>query len=252
MITVKSIYRTSQILDLLCTREGMTVTEISARLRLPKSTVHNILSTLVHLGMLEKDLDGSRYHLGLKLFQIGTKAQEKLEIRRVATPIIRTLNERLDETVHLTILDNGEVLYVECFESTKRLRTYSVLGVRAPLHCTAVGKAIMAFLREEDIEKIVKTKGLEKFTENTIVDKARLLRELGRVAKRGYSTDNMEHEEGVRGIAAPIRDFRGTVFASVSIAGPSQRIKVADFPRYGRLVIDTTSEISRRLGYLGS
>ena len=246
---VKSVWRTIKILESFNSEEGMGVTELSKKLNFPKSSIHEILTTLVQEKILEKDGDRSRYYLGTKLFELGNRARANLEIRKMAIPFLKTLNEELDETVHLTVLDNGEVLYVECFESTKRLRTYSVIGVRAPLHCTAVGKAILAFLPEDDIERIVRTKGLERFTENTIIDKALLLEDLGKIVQRGYAVDNMEHEDGMRCVGAPIRNSSGMVFASISVSGPSQRITPDRIPQIAKVMVSTGNEISRRLGY---
>jgi len=162
---------------------------------------------------------------------------------------LRSLNEELDETVHLTILDGWEVLYVECFESIKQLRTYSVIGVRAPLHCTAVGKAILAFFTEKQVSEMIKAMGLPRFTGNTITDRQDLDRELAEIRKRGYAVDDAEHEEGVRCIGAPIRNHEAQVMASISVSGPSQRITPERDERVGRLLISKTEEISRRLGY---
>lgn len=246
---VRSVRRTIKILESFNSEEGVGVTELSKKLNIPKSSVHEILTTLVQEKILGKDDDRSRYYLGTKLFELGNRARANLEIRKVAIPLLKALNEELDETVHLTALDNGEVLYVECFESTKRLRTYSVIGVRAPLHCTAVGKAILGFLPEDDIERIVRTKGLERFTENTITDKALLLEDLKQIVQRGYAVDNMEHEEGMRCVGAPIRNSNGVVFASISVSGPSQRITPDRIPQIAKVVVSTGKEISRRLGY---
>jgi len=246
---VKSVWRAIKILESFGSEEGMGVTELSKRLNFPKSSIHEILMTLVRERILEKDGDRSRYYLGTKLFELGNRARANLEIRKTAIPFLKALNDELDETVHLTVLNNGEVLYIECFESTKRLRTYSVIGVRAPLHCTAVGKAILAFLPEDDIERIIRTKGLERFTENTITDKALLLRDLRKVVQRGYAADNMEHEEGMRCVGAPIRNSGGMVFASISVSGPSQRITLDRIPQIAKKVISTANEISGRLGY---
>jgi len=246
---VKSICRAFRILESFNSDEGMTVTQISNGLGLPKSSVHDILSTMVAEGILEKDSENSRYRLGLKLFELGDKARSGLEIRKIATPFLKTLNTRLDETVHLTVLDEGEVLYIECFESTKRLRTYSVIGVRAPLHCTAVGKAIMAYLSADEIDKIISSKGLERFTENTIIDRVRLLEELSNIRKLGYSVDNMEHEEHVRCVGAPVFNHEGRPFASISVSAPSQRITLDEIPEIARMLISATGEVSRKLGY---
>ena len=142
---VNSVLRAVKLLEYLGKNEGRTVTHISKTLGYPKSTTHEILATLEHENLVSKDQHNC-YHLGLKLFELGSMAQTDLEIRRVAAPFLKQLNAELDETVHLTVLEENEVLYVECLESSKRLRTYSVLGVRAPLYCTSVGKAILAFL----------------------------------------------------------------------------------------------------------
>ena len=247
---VKSVRRAIKILEAFESDRGMSVTKISKILNLPKSSVHEILSTLVTEGILEKDFDSSTYHLGIKLFELGNRARSNLEIRKVATPYLKELNARFDETVHLTVLDNQEVLYIECFESTKRLRTYSVIGVRAPLYCTAVGKAILAFLPLDEIDEIIKVKGLGKFTENTITDRNVLLQELEKIVLTGYAVDNMEHEDGVRCVGAPIRNYSGKVFASISVSGPSQRVTLENIPEIAELVIATASDISRKLGFI--
>jgi DNA-binding IclR family transcriptional regulator len=246
---VKSVLRSLRILESFNGDEGMTVTQISKQLGLPKSSVHDILSTLVAEGILEKDSDNSRYHLGLKLFELGDKARSNLEIRKRATPFLKTLNNQLDETVHLTVIEQGEVLYIECFESTKRLRTYSVIGVRAPMHCTAVGKAILAFLPREEVEKIILMKGLQKFTQNTIVDKEKLLEELAEIRQRGYAVDDMEHEDHVRCVGGPVFNYEGKAFASISVSGPSQRVTFDEIPIIAKMVKSAASEISKRMGY---
>lgn len=246
---VKPVRNAIRILEVLGQEQEMGVTRISRILQLPKSSVHDILSTLENDGLIEKDCERNYYSLGLKLFELGNMARANLELRRVATPFLRSLNEQLDETVHLTILDGWQVLYIECFESTKQLRTYSVIGVRAPLHCTAVGKAILAFFTEKQVGQMIKTMGLAKFTENTITDRRHLDAEMAEIRRRGYSVDDAEHEEGVRCIGAPIRNHEARVMASVSVSGPSQRMSPDRDEQIGKLLIDRTDEISRRLGY---
>jgi DNA-binding IclR family transcriptional regulator len=246
---VKPVHSAIRILEVLGKEQGLGVTGISQRLELPKSSVHDILSTLHHDGLVEKDGDRNHYSLGLKLFELGNMARANLELRRIATPFLRSLNDDLGETVHLTILDGWEVLYIECFESVKQLRTYSVIGVRAPLHCTAVGKAILAYFSDKQVNQMVKAMGLPHFTDNTITDRATLDRELVEIRKRGYAVDDAEHEEGVRCIGAPIHNHESQVMASISVSGPSQRMAPARDEEIGTLLISRTDEISRRLGY---
>ncbi len=246
---VKSVYRASEILDFIAERKHVTLAEVSRELGIPKSTAHEIIYTLTAVGILEKEEKTGEYSLGIKLIELGNHAQQNLEIRRIATPIMRELNEELDETVHLTVLDDDEVLYVECFESSKRLRTYSVIGIRAPLYCTAVGKAILAGIDEGEVDRVIERRGLKAFTRNTITDRDKLIEELKRTRKRGYSVDNVEHEEGVRCVGAPIRDISGRVVASISVSGPTQRITEDKIPEIGRIVREKAERISRLLGY---
>ena len=246
---VKPVYNAIRILEVLGEEQSMGVSQISKSLQLPKSSVHDILSTLHSDGLVEKDCERNHYSLGLRLFELGNMARANLELRRISIPFLRSLNEALDETVHLTILDGWEVLYIECFESAKQLRTYSVIGVRAPLHCTAVGKAILAFFTEKQVGQMIKAMGLAKFTENTITDRQRLDRELSGIRQRGYAVDNAEHEEGVRCIGAPIHNHEARIMASISVSGPSQRMTPERDEEVGKLVRSKTTEISRSLGY---
>jgi IclR family KDG regulon transcriptional repressor len=248
---VKPVQNAIRMLHLLGEQGTMGVTQIASRLDLSKSSVHDILCTLLSDGLVEKDTERSVYRLGIRLFELGNLARASLELRRLALPHLKALNEALDETVHLTVVDEDEVLYVECYESSKRLRTYSVIGVRAPLFCTAVGKAILAFQQAEQIERVIREQGLRRFTAQTITDAARLKKELRAIAARGYAVDNMEHEEGVRCVGAPIRDHDGRVFASISVSGPSQRMLPERDEDTARLLVSRTQDISRRLGYRG-
>jgi DNA-binding IclR family transcriptional regulator len=248
-VVVKPVHNAIRILEVLGREQELGVTRISQRLKMPKSSVHDILSTLHHEGLVEKDGDRNYYSLGLKLFELGNMARANLELRRIATPFLRSLNDDLDETVHLTILDGWEVLYIECFESVKQLRTYSVIGVRAPLHCTAVGKAILAYFTDKQLGQMIKAMGLPRFTDNTITDREKLDRELAIIRNRGYAVDDAEHEGGVRCIGAPIHNHESQVMASISVSGPSQRMTPERDDETGKLLMSKTAEISRRLGY---
>jgi DNA-binding IclR family transcriptional regulator len=249
---VRTVHRAIEILELIAAGEGLGVSDIARALKLPKSSAHNILETLVLRRFLEKDRERNTYLLGSKLVELGRKAQESLRVQRVALPFLQDLNRDLDETVHLTILDNDEVLYVDCLESRKRLRAYSVIGVRAPLYCTAVGKAILAHMQKEQIERFVKTASLAAFTANTITSARRLREELSETMRRGYAIDNAEHEEHLRCVGAPIRDGSGHVFAALSVSGPSQRITMKLVPAVAQKVMAAAAGISERLGYRGA
>lgn len=246
---VRSVTRAFEILNRIGTTNGTTASDLSRDMNLPKSTVHDILSTLEAQGIVVKDPELMTYGLGWHLFELGRMAQENMELRKIAKAPLERLFRILDETVHLTVLDNGEVLYVDVFESSKRLRTYSVIGVRAPLHCTAVGKAMMAYMDETTVDRFIEQYGLARFTERTITDRETLLEELRRVRAKGYAVDDIEHEPGVRCVGAAIRDHSGSVFASISVSGPTARITPNRVSELGGLVKETADEISQRLGY---
>jgi DNA-binding IclR family transcriptional regulator len=248
MKTVKSVQRAAQILDGLAAGGELTIGEIRLALKMPKSTAHEIITTLVSQGFVEKSADGGAYRLGLKMFELGIKAQGNLEIRTIATPLLKELNVRFDEAVHLTVLDAGEVLYVESLQSSKSLRTHSAVGLRAPLHCTGVGKAIMAFLSTPDIDAIIRRKKLPRFTARTITTRAGLFAELEKTLQRGFSIDDCEHEDGVRCVGAPVRDHTGRVVGSISIAAPAQRMPRDRVEELGRAIMTVANEVTRLMG----
>jgi DNA-binding IclR family transcriptional regulator len=247
---VNTVAKSITILDILAVTPNLGITELAQICSLPKSSVHNILKTLESYGIVERsDLSG-KYQLGLKLIQLGHKARMHLDICKISAPFLSRINQEYNETVHLTVLDRDEVLYVDCIESTKRLRTYSVTGIRAPLYCTAVGKAILAFMEDEEILRIAEEKGLKRITENTITTKERLLEEMKTVKKQGYSIDNMEHEEHLCCVGAPIKNASGNVFASISLSGPSVRVKDDEIIRIANSLMNAANEISRKHGYV--
>ena len=243
---IKSIQKVFDILKLFKTYHALGLTEISKKLCIPKTTVFNILSSLEEIAIIQKNSE-NKYFLGVECFQLGNLVASHWVLREEAEPFMRKLWEWTHETINLTVLDNDELLYINSIESPQRLRFQSLIGVRAPLYCTGVGKAIMAFLPESKIDEIIKIKGLKKFTSNTITDPERLKEELKLTRVRGYAVDNMEIEEGVRCIAAPIRNHNGVVFASISISGPQQRILDEEIPSLAEIVKATANDISKSL-----
>jgi IclR family transcriptional regulator, KDG regulon repressor len=246
---VNTVSRAAVILDYLSNKDDCGLSEISRNLNIPKSSAYAILSTLEHYKFIERDERSGRYHLGIKLIELGNRAQIELDICRIAKPYLNGLNAETGETVHLTVLDQDEVLYVDCVESKKRLRTYSVIGIKAPLYCTSVGKAILAFQSKEYINQIIEEKGLPRVTEFTITNKSKFLKELSKIRTQGYAVDNMEHEDYLHCVGAPIYNSKGEVFAAISISGPFLRITLDKVSELAEIVMTTTKEISRKLGF---
>jgi len=249
MKQVRSLVRAFRILESFQVGEGRSISDISQEMEIPKSTVYEILTTLAGQGVLQRDETGNRFQLGIKLIELGSRARHTFPLNRVAAVPLKALSEAFNETVYLTVLDRDQVFYVDCYESTKALRTFSTIGDRAPLYCTAVGKAILAFQPAEEIRRTLSASPLVRYTSNTITDVEELLEELRRTAERGYSVDDMEHEADVRCVGAPLRDAEGRVFAAISVSGPAQRVTPQREAETAALVVRTAGDISKSLGY---
>jgi len=247
---IQSIDRALQVLELFSLEKPeWGITEISKALNIYKSNVHNVLTTLAEKGFVVKDSNTNKYKLGIKFFELGSIVIKNMDLRKIAHPYIEELSKEFNETVHLGILDKGRVVSIEGEESDKSLCSHIEIGKRTPLHCTAIGKAIMAYLSENEINFTIREKGLEKFTENTVTTKKELENEFKKIREQGFAVDNMEHEEGVQCVAGPIRDYTGKVIASMSISGPAFRINENDIPIIAKKVKEYCDCISEEMGY---
>lgn len=246
---VSSVFRAFKILELIGEAGSKGITEVSKELNIPKSTSYQIIMTLVDSGILEKDKERNHYHLGSKLFQLANLSRYSLQITQVSIAPLKQLNEQLDETIHLTVLVGNEVLYLNCFESTKRLRTHSAVGEKAPLYSTGVGKAVLAFQPPEKRDKILREINPRKITNNTIINKEALQKELDHIVQCGFAIDNSENEDGVGCVAVPIWDHEGIVIASISVSGPTSRILSENKNYFVEALKKTALAISLSLGY---
>ncbi|WP_332696256.1 IclR family transcriptional regulator [Halalkalibacter lacteus] len=240
------------MLELLSENPNISSAEISEKMNIPRSSTHLILKTLHHYQLVKRDNLTKKFTLGIKLIELGNLAQLELDLCRIASPYLKGLNELTNETIHLGIISKDAVMYVDCIESQQRLRTHSVIGVQAPLHCTGVGKAMMAFLPEQEIDRIINKKGLQKKTAQTITTRELMLKELASIRHRGYSIDNMEHEENIVCVATPVRNSNGEAFASISISGPAFRLPEERLNgELAETIKNTAKEISAKMGYRG-
>lgn len=226
------------------------VTELADQLGLHKSNVHRLLQALVHQGFARRNPDTSRYELTMKLWELGARVFNRLDIRQESLPFMRKLAEETQETVHLSLLSGTEVLYIEKIDSPQPVRAYTVVGGRAPAQCVATGKAMLAWADKAVIERIASS--LEKHTSLSITSKAGLMREMTLIREQGYAVNKGEWREQVMGLAAPIRDISGDVVAALGISGPAERLVRVDDKVMGQSLIDLTTQISKRLGYYGS
>lgn len=250
--TLQTFTKGLQILEVLeqSNGKGLTAAELARQLHLPKTSVHRLLVTLQQRGYVERDEDGGRYALGLRILTLASALLSDLDLRRVGLPYLTELGRRVGETVHLVVLDQErrEVVTVERIEGHSPLSLRTQIGSRRPMYCTAVGKAMLAFLEQEVFRQVV-TDGLAAITAQTITDPRRLEVELQEVRTRGYALDDEEFTVGVRCVAAPIFDHRCGVAGAVSIAAPAFRTPMPQIVGLSGPVMETARGISERLGY---
>ncbi|MCR2045391.1 IclR family transcriptional regulator [Anaerosalibacter massiliensis] len=251
MQIVQSVDRTLSILELLANYDdGLRIMEISDKVNLHKSTVHRLLATLVYKGYVIQDLDTNKYKLTLKLFELGSKKIENIDILSASKPYTKALMEEINEIVHLVIQDGNEIVYIDKVEADNTIRMASNIGKRSPMYSTSVGKAMLAFMEEEEVEKIWNNSKIEKFTEYTIVDLEDLKNRLKKIRKKGYSVDDQENELGVRCIGAPVFNRLGKVEGAISISGPTIRVTKEKIEEMAEQVIKYANMISNELGYI--
>jgi DNA-binding IclR family transcriptional regulator len=225
---------------------------LAEKLGLHKSTVHRLLAALQRNGFVEREPGCTKYGLGLRVFELGMAAASRLEILERAKPYLTELVKMSGETAHLGLLRQREVVSVVSVESLHSVRIPATVGRRIPLHCTSQGKAILAALPPDRVARHLKDYEFHRHTVNTIVSEHRFLAELAMVADRGYAVDNEEFEEGLRCIAAPVRDQSGNVAGAVSIAGPTFRVTGSRLSVLSRHVILLAGRLSTSLGYCGT
>jgi len=226
-----------------------SLAELCTMMKLHKSTVHRLMMVLEQHRLVDKNPDTGRYRLGLKLFELGSKALGTTDLRRHAKPYLDRLQRELGETVFFCMLDEGQVFYLEKIESQQSVRTGCTVGSRAAVHCTAVGKAMLAELGDAEVNEIVRRWGLKAMTENTITSASALKAELKAIRSRGYAIDNEEKEEGLRCVSAAVRGDSGKLLAALSVSGPAFRVTRERVPEIGRAVMQAAGELSEQLGY---
>ncbi len=218
------------------------ISDLAKQLGLAKSTVHRLATTLVGEGVLEQNIQDGRYRLGLTLFELGALVRRKMDVTEEARQFLKSLAEKTGETLHLAVLDHQAVLYINIIESQRAIRLGYKIGARAPIHCTAVGKALLAYQPEAIVDGAI-LRGLTPYTPNTIVDAQAFQRELASVRARGYSLENEEIEVGLRSIASPVRNSAGNVIAAIGIAGPAHRLSRKTLLSYADDLVAATDAV---------
>lgn len=229
-------------------KSRLGITEISKRVGLHKSTVHRLLEALASHRLLRQDSGTDKYSLGMKLFELGSRAAGCFDVREHSMPVLEQLVAETGETAHLCVLDDNQVLYIEKFESAKTIRMPSRVGQRNPCHCTAVGKILLAY-RPDALDCLLESGPLKQYTRNTISEPAKLRQELAWIRRVGYSIDNEEIEVGLKCVGAPVRNHAGEVIAAISIAGPNFRVTTDKLAALSDSVKKAANTLSEKMGY---
>lgn len=241
--------RALNILEALAEQTGgLTHSEISRQLRIPKSSASYLLRTLEQRGYLRRERTTGKYHLGLKVLSLTRGVLTGLDIRELALPVLRSLVQRIQLTSHLAVLDHGQAVYVEKAEAPSFIKMDTWVGRRMDVHSTSVGKALVAWLPKAEVEAILREHGLRKRTPKTITVTAKFLRELDKVRAQGYALDDEENSLGVRCVAAPVFDSLGKVQAAVGVTGTINQVDKARLPKIAALVQEAARKISQQLG----
>ena len=245
---VQSIDRAFDILEVLVENsDGLGVTEISQKLNIHKSTVYRLLSTLQYRGYVKKD-NNDKYKIGLKLFEVGSKVIDNIDLRSEVNPYLREIMRISEETVHLGILDDNQVVYIDKVESQNTIRMYSKIGRRNHASSTSLGKVLLAYSDKEVVEQVINEEGLKKLTENTITEENEFYKHLSQIKQQGYAIDDEEQEYGIRCIAGPIFNHKGDIIAAFSISGPVMRMTHEKVDSLKEVVKEYSNKISKALG----
>lgn len=247
---VQSVDRALTLLEVLSDHEdGLGITEISTKIELHKSTVHRLLGTLINKGYVQKISSGNKYKLTMKLFELGRKTVDKIDVIKISRPYLESLRNDIKEVVHLVVRDGTDIVYVDKVESENTIRMHSSIGKRSPMYCTSVGKALMAHMSDEEIENIWNESKIVKFTEYTITNLEDMKIEIEKIRSQGFSVDEQENEMGVRCVGAAILDYTGSPVAAISVSGPTNRVTKEKVEEIGRIAIEISGKISYELGY---
>lgn len=247
---VQSVARSLIMIDTLSEiNREISLTELSLRLGWPKSTVHGLLSTLRDYHYIDQSPTTGHYKLGVRFFEIGNQVARSWDVSAVALPHMQRLNNRLGEMIQLATEDHGEVLHLQKVDSSHMMRIVSDIGGRQPMHCTSLGKVLLAYKPANEARSILKHKGMARLTAKTITTQPQLERELERVRAQGYAVDDREVMEGLRCVAAPIFDKDNQVKYAISVSGLYNNMQGERLDEIIALVKQCGTDISHAMGY---
>jgi DNA-binding IclR family transcriptional regulator len=249
-LIINSVVKTFRLLERVCTsKEPYKLSDLSNALNLSIGATQRITSTLIEIGYLQRDPKNKTYRVTPKILSLRYSPLSFYDIREIALPFMRALNQQINEVVNLAILDNDELLFIERIETTSHSLTTNVrVGTRRPLYCTAMGKVLIAFLPSEEQDAIISRLQLKGFNKNTITDKATLKKQLEKIQIQGFSENQGEYSEGIFALAVPITNHEGRGVAGMNIAIPKSRFnKEKVYREYLPSLLEQGKNISAKL-----
>jgi IclR family transcriptional regulator, KDG regulon repressor len=248
---VPAVTRALDILELFLDRPELTAPEITGRLGLPRTTAHELVTTLVERAyLMPSGGQPLRYRLGMRLFQLGARFADQLDLAREAQDVASEVAAACDETVHIAILDGTDVVYIAKVDSTHPVRMVSAVGRRLPAHCTGVGKVLLSGLSPEALDaRLPRGQNLPAMTQHSITSPSKLRSHLAEVREAGLAYDQCESNDAVNCVAAPVYDHTGSMIAAMSISVPIMRWSPARREEWSRLVLKGARALSARMGH---
>ncbi|HCC34678.1 MAG TPA: IclR family transcriptional regulator [Ruminococcaceae bacterium] len=247
---VQSVGRALLIVELLAeAKREMSLTEISKKMGWPKSTVHGLISTMRDFQIVEQSTATGRYKLGVRLFELGNIVSRSWDVSAAAKPYMQALNAALGEMVQLATERDGEVLYLDKYESNRMIRIVSDIGMRLPMHCSGLGKVLLAYKSDAEVKRIISQKGLKRMTSRTICGAEELAKELKKVRAQGYAMDDREIMEGLRCVAVPIFDVSSQAAYALSVSGLYSVMQGDYLEKVIRQVKKAAESISAEMGF---
>ncbi|APW37816.1 DNA-binding transcriptional regulator KdgR [Rhodoferax koreense] len=246
--SVAAVLKVFAILQSLADRSETGVSELSMRLAMPKATVYRFLQTMRSLGYVRQEADSERYGLTMKLFELGAKAPVYPDIIELAKPHMHALSDQTGETIHLGMLIDSDIIYVHKVDSRHMLGMYSKVGKRAPIHCTAIGKVLLAWESDQQREHLLQGVDFKRYREKTITSKSRFIEELNRTREQGFGEDREEFDDHIRCLGMPIFDRLNQAVAAISISFPTFRYDEAREPEIVAMLRDASRDMSRQIG----
>lgn len=246
--SLQTVERSIQILELLATRH-YNQTELAKQLNLNKTTLFRLIKTLEINKLVERDEVSGMYRIGIKLVELASLRLNQIELKTEAAPILREASLKLQQVVHMAVLKDGQVVYIEKIEPLNNIRMFSQIGRIMPIHCTALGKSLLVQHSKKEVFDILEQHGMEKRTNNTLSSPEELWNQIQLGNLNGYTIDNEENEPNIFCVGAPIFDYRGKVVAAISTSGNLPDPKNNSETLRAEVIRSCAEEISSRLGY---